>query len=182
MLNKLLMLTSKRVAQTWDEDTLKNKKIPFLFSCLTVLFLMITLWVTRGQVAYGQSVFSQYLYQYSNRPNDALLIAQVPGSAQVPRSIDDLTGRWTCDDGGIYFVRQIENMLWWYGGSADAGATWSNIFWGNIQGNQINGQWADVPKGKASSGGEMSLVLESAFTLKAVSKTGGFGGSTWSRN
>ena len=182
MLNKLLMFIGKGCGKKRDEGNRKNRRNLFLCSCLTALFLMITLWAAREQVAYGHSVFSpQYPHQYSTRSDNSPLIAQSAPSIS-PRSIDDLTGQWNCDDGGTYFLRQIGNVLWWYGASADAGASWSNIFWGNIQGDQIAGEWADVPKGNILGGGEMSLVLESAFTLKVISKTGGFGGNTWNRN
>lgn len=30
---------------------------------------------------------------------------------------EDLTGVWSCDDGGTYFIRQVGNIVWWYGES-----------------------------------------------------------------
>jgi hypothetical protein len=177
MLSRLRIYMGQRIAKDWRERNRKNRKRIFLFSGLIGLMLMLTLWLVRGQIVYGHGAFArEHSHRASARADNASLIAQ------SPRSIDDLTGRWTCDDGGTYFLRKIGNVLWWYGESTDAGTSWSNVFRGIVQGNQINGQWADVPKGKASSGGEMSLVLEQAFTLKAISKTGGFGGGTWTFN
>lgn len=93
----------------------------------------------------------------------------------------DLSGRWTGDDGGTYYLRQIDNTLWWYGESGDGGSTWTNVFKGEIQGNQIIGEWSDVPKGRINQAGDMELQIESSARLIAARKTGGFGGSTWSR-
>ena len=101
---------------------------------------------------------------------------------QPPVSVSvNLSGQWFCNDGGTYFVRQVGNELWWYGKSRDGGMTWSNVFHGRIQGNQVNGRWADVPQGRISSAGEMSLQLLGNNKFRAIRKTGGFGGSEWTR-
>ena len=98
----------------------------------------------------------------------------------VPVSMN-LTGRWRCNDGGAYFIRQVDSELWWYGQSSDGGATWSNVFHGRIQGNRVVGRWADVPQGRLRNAGEMSLQILGNRGLKAIQRTGGFGGSEWSR-
>lgn len=93
-----------------------------------------------------------------------------------------LTGVWNCNDGGVYFIRQIGNQVWWYGQSSDGGTTWSNVFQGTITGNQITGSWADVPKGNIRGSGWMTLSISGSNRLRKV-KVGGsnFGGSVWSR-
>lgn len=93
----------------------------------------------------------------------------------------DLTGKWRCNDGGVYFIRQVGNELWWYGESQDAGRGWSNVFHGQIRGNQVTGKWADVPRGPARNSGDISLQLIGNKKLRAIHKTGGFGGSEWIR-
>jgi hypothetical protein len=93
----------------------------------------------------------------------------------------DLTGRWTCDDGGKYYLHQVGNQVWWLGESSDNGATWTNVFQGQVAGNQVNGKWADVPQGRIMSSGVMVLRIVDANHLKALNKTGGFGGSNWTR-
>ena len=55
----------------------------------------------------------------------------------------NLTGRWSANDGGTYYLRQLGDQLWWYGQSGDGGATWSNVYQGVIRGEQISGRWAD---------------------------------------
>jgi len=93
----------------------------------------------------------------------------------------DLTGVWSADDGGTYYLRQVGNRLWWFGRSGDNGATWSNVFQGVMQGNHVGGTWADVPMGRIMGAGEMYLNIVSLDRLVASNKTGGFGGSVWTR-
>ncbi len=103
---------------------------------------------------------------------DSLLIAQS----------ETLTGVWNCNDGGVYFIRQIGNQVWWYGQSSDGGATWSNVFQGTITGSRITGSWADVPKGSIRGNGSMTLSIEGSNRLRKIGAGGsGFGGSLWSR-
>ena len=92
-----------------------------------------------------------------------------------------LTGKWRCNDGGTYFIRQAGSSLWWYGQSPDGGRTWANVFHGRIDGNRINGQWADIPQGHNLNFGDMILQIVGNSKLRAIHKSGGFVGSQWSR-
>ncbi len=92
----------------------------------------------------------------------------------------DLTGTWRCNDGGTYYLRQLDDQVWWYGESAGGGRAWTNVFFGRREGNQLIGRWADVPKGGARAAGEMTLTVQ-GNKLSATKRTGGFGGSEWSR-
>ncbi len=73
--------------------------------------------------------------------------------AAAVASAADLSGKWNCDDSGQYYLRQIGNTLYWYGERSAANPAWSNIFQGNIDGERVNGNWVDVPKGQAFSRG-----------------------------
>ena len=102
----------------------------------------------------------------------------IPGS--VPALID-LTGVWNCDDGGIYYVRQLGTTVWWYGELDPNTPNWSNVMRGAISGNMINADWTDVPKGSVMQNGNLVLQIASNNKLVAISKTGGFAGSVWTR-
>ncbi|MDD1760753.1 MAG: hypothetical protein LUQ59_00825 [Methanothrix sp.] len=102
----------------------------------------------------------------------------VPGS--VP-SVLDLTGVWNCDDGGIYYVRQLGTIVWWFGENDPNYPGWSNVMRGSISGSTINADWTDVPKGSVMQYGNLVLQIKSNNRLVAVSKTGGFSGSVWTR-
>lgn len=103
------------------------------------------------------------------------------GPVPPPPAAVNLTGRWACNDGGRYFLRQLSNELWWYGQSGDGGATWSNVFHGQVKGDQVHGRWSDVPLGQIMNSGEMTLQIISNNNLRSKQKTGGFGGSEWTR-
>jgi len=98
-----------------------------------------------------------------------------------PLPVINITGKWQADDGGTYYIRQIGNQVWWYGEYSPTNPAFSNVFLGTINNNQINGSWADVPKGSAQSSGSIQLRIVSYNRIEAVSKTGGFGGSVWFR-
>jgi len=107
-----------------------------------------------------------------------------------PRPGADLTGVWHANDVGTYYLRQVDgNVLWWLGLSRDQGRTFANVFQGTIQNNTITGDWVDVAlgtRGARSSGrlrliGDGSSQLGTTTTLRAVERTGGFGGSVWNK-
>ncbi|NTW84017.1 MAG: hypothetical protein HGB36_11735 [Chlorobiaceae bacterium] len=93
----------------------------------------------------------------------------------------DLTGAWSCNDGGKYYIHQIGKEVFWYGENSATSPAWSNVATGTIDGNFIILRWADVPKGSIMSGGILELTLVSPNKFQATVKTGGFGGSVWSR-
>jgi hypothetical protein len=94
----------------------------------------------------------------------------------------DLTGKWSCDDDGTYYLRQIGSTIYWYGERTATSPQWSNVFVGQIQGNVVSGSWADVPKGQASANGEMRFQISAdGNSFDCVYKTGGFGGSHWNK-
>lgn len=101
-----------------------------------------------------------------------------PGSS--PAAID-LTGTWNCDDGGKYYVRQFGSTVWWYGEHDPNSPNWSNVMRGTISDHTINADWTDVPKGSIMQFGMLTLNIESNNRISAVSKTGGFAGSVWTR-
>jgi hypothetical protein len=95
-----------------------------------------------------------------------------------------LTGVWRGSDGGTYYLRQVGNILWWSGMSADDGRTFNNIFRGTVTSatNTIDGAWMDVPRGNIMGQGELSLKIVSPSTIQKVSQTGsGFGATTWQK-
>jgi hypothetical protein len=115
----------------------------------------------------------------------------------------DLTGLWSCDDGGTYVVRQIGATVWWLGLSKDnanfpgldagdgvfyPGLRFCNVFNGQMIQQSVSGQWSDVPRGATSNQGDMFLFYidaadpgEQQLLKDQNATTGGFGGSTWKR-
>ena len=94
----------------------------------------------------------------------------------------DLTGTWSGDDGGTYYLRQTGNIVHWYGERAHNNPAWANVYQGRVHNNRIEGKWVDVPKGQTMSRGKLMLdIRHNGNVLVATHKTGGFGGSRWTR-
>jgi len=106
-----------------------------------------------------------------------LLLLSVPVVAWA-----DLTGVWRSNDHGTYYLRQSGNHLSWYGERSKNNPAWSNVYRGEIHGKRIEGKWVDVPKGHVMGRGKLKLkIRHNGNVLVATHKTGGFGGSRWTR-
>jgi hypothetical protein len=99
-----------------------------------------------------------------------------------------LTGVWSADDGGFYYVRQEGQRIWWGGFSGElglqVGLAFCNVFQGSIAGIDVEGSWADVPRGLTHGLGELSFTVQRTaggipFILNKTAGTGGFSASTW---
>src|SRR5436190_12774748 len=93
---------------------------------------------TREAQMKARSVFSALVF----------VVACLTTIATQGQQTVNLTGRWSGNDGGTYYLRQLGNELWWSGQSGDSGQTFSNVYQGTIRGDQISGRWADVPQGR----------------------------------
>ena len=96
-------------------------------------------------------------------------------------SAADLTGTWSLDVGGNFYIRQIGNDIWWYGESSATNPSWSNVAHGVLSDEYIFLDWADVPKGGNAKSGTLQLDVVNLNELRAIEETGGFGGSEWTR-
>jgi hypothetical protein len=97
---------------------------------------------------------------------------------------EDLTGTWTSENNGTYYVRQVGTTVWWVGQSRDGGISYTNVFNGSRNGDQITGFWADVPAGKNTGSGSLTLSISRTganVELRKVKETGGFGESIWKK-
>ena len=76
----------------------------------------------------------------------------------------DLNGAWTCNDGGVYFVRQEGDLVTWAGLQASGfhlGMGFTNVFQGRIgpDGATLTGEWVDVPRGDTNNSGTLGLLI-----------------------
>ena len=95
-----------------------------------------------------------------------------------------LTGAWSADDAGTYFVRQVGNTVWWLGLSVDEGVSFANVFRGTLQNGQVSGTWADIPLGQTSNSGSLTVLSNqgrSSTTWTRAGDAGAFGGSSWQK-
>ena len=114
---------------------------------------------------------------------EASVVPSCEPSPTVPST--GLTGVWEANDDGIYDVRETDDgRVWWFGTDVGRtrGKTFSNVAVGQIDGDVIQLEWADVPLGDHRGAGSLSLrVSPDRSTLTAIEPTGGFGGSAWTR-
>ncbi len=106
----------------------------------------------------------------------------------------DLTGVWTCDDGGIYYVRQLaDNSVTWAGlqdSGFHKGMGFANVFRGALSddGELLIGEWADVPRGESANSGILTagVMREDDGSLRLLKfsgeTSGGFGGKRWTND
>jgi hypothetical protein len=94
----------------------------------------------------------------------------------------DLTGVWNSNDQGRCYLRQSGARVFWYCERATKDPRWSNVFEGALKGDMLQGDWIDVPKGRTGGKGTLLLlVAPSGDEMTAVERTGGYGGSKWTR-
>lgn len=91
----------------------------------------------------------------------------------------DLTGVYSCNDGGTYYIRTEGSDIFWFG----QGDGWTNVFHGTYKGqNLYEGKWADVPMGTNRGAGSLRIRrAPNPKTLLRESASGGFAGTEWTK-
>jgi len=108
----------------------------------------------------------------------------VPPGPLAPPDNSSLTGTWLANDGGMYFLRQVGDALWWMGlsgGFMYPGLQFCNVFHASVTGSTVTGEWSDVPRGATSGRGTLTLRFANDSQLLRVGESGGFGASIWRR-
>jgi len=88
------------------------------------------------------------------------------------------------NDGGMYFFRQVGDVLWWLGASGGLmhpGLEFCNVFQGTVTASAVTGDWSCVPRGAASGHGTLTLRPAGEHQLLRVGGSGGFDASIWRR-
>ena len=107
----------------------------------------------------------------------------------------NLTGTYMADDGGVYYVQQSGNTVWWAGMSLDSelppdaqwhrGLTFTNVFRGTINNDgTVVGDWCDVTRGSDLKNGTLTVKISGSsgsFQFSKITQTGGFGASSWTQ-
>ena len=109
-----------------------------------------------------------------------------------PGDAGELTDAWSGTDGGVYYIRQVGDCVWWFGtglreirpGVTGQGS-FTNVASGRINGSEIELQWADVPMGNAQNGGGITLTYDSQHEGLVIIERNGegspFGAQAFSR-
>ena len=166
---------------------------------LVVAFAGYNLLPGRGGTA-SQAAASPAVVAATSAPAASPVEVAAAGGTCVPRPLKfdpaakiDLTGAWAGDDGGIYYVRQLDKVIWWNGMSqrdeppGTLGRDWNNVGRGEIKDDlTIVAEWADVARGQAEGYGTVNFKIgaDSAGNIQITktSETGtGRGDTKWSR-
>jgi hypothetical protein len=126
----------------------------------------------------------------ASQPPNVLAVICAPAQKPFDPNDIDLTGAWAGDDGGIYYLRQVESVLWWNGmsgregGPLDLGRDWNNVGRGVINGLQIDVEWSDVPRGEFLNNGSLILTIEddgkgNIQIVKELDEEDNFGNNLW---
>lgn len=93
----------------------------------------------------------------------------------------DLTGTWSCNDGGTYYIRQQGPIVWWSADSSATGPIWSNVARGILSNCVLTLEYTDVPKGSASGFSTLVLEVLSSDEMVAREKPQSYSGDHWTR-
>jgi hypothetical protein len=105
------------------------------------------------------------------------------GCAWCPEDLTglDLTGTWSSDDGGIYYIMQQGHIVWWNGEDPATKPAWSNVARGILSNCVLTLEYSDVPKGSATGFGTLVLEVLSNDEMVAREKPQSYSGSRWWR-
>jgi len=105
------------------------------------------------------------------------------GCAWCPEDLTalDLTGAWSCDDGGTYYIKQQGHIIWWSGEGSATEPAWSNAARGILSNCVLTLEYSDVPKGSATGFSTLVLEVLSNDEMVAREKPDSYSGSHWRR-
>ena len=110
-------------------------------------------------------------------------LAAIGCATADPADVGALTGAWSGDDGGVYYIRQVGDCVWWFGTAVadiDPGKTgqsgFSNVAAGRVDGTEMGLEWADLPLGNILGGGGLTVTIdEGGDTLRVTEQRGDWG-------
>ena len=110
-------------------------------------------------------------------------LAAIGCATDDPEDVGALTAAWSGDDGGVYYIRQVGDCVWWFGtdvADIDPGKTgqrgFSNVAAGRVDGTEIELEWADLPLGNILGGGGLTVaIIEGGDSLRVTEQRGAWG-------
>lgn len=110
-------------------------------------------------------------------------LSEIACATDDPTGSGELTGAWSGNDGGVYYIRQVGDCVWWFGTTLEdltSGTLGqrglSNVASGRIRGTQIEVEYVDLPAGETpGGGGGLTLVYDAELgTLEITEQRGGW--------
>jgi hypothetical protein len=108
-------------------------------------------------------------------------LSAIACASNDPTGSGDLTGAWSGNDGGVYYIRQVGDCVWWFATTLEdltSGRTGqdglSNVASGRIQGAHIEVEYVDLPAGETpGGGGGLTLVYDAENDELAITEQRG---------
>ena len=108
-------------------------------------------------------------------------LSAIACASNDPTGSGDLTGAWSGDDGGVYYIRQVGDCVWWFATTIEdltSGLTGqrglSNVASGRIQGTHVEVEYVDLPAGETpGGGGGLTLVYDAENDELAITEQRG---------
>ena len=119
-------------------------------------------------------------------------LSAIACATEDPEDVGGLTGAWSGDDSGVYYIRQVGDCVWWFGTEIediDPGLTgqdgFANVASGRVDGTRIDVEWVDLPMGDILGGGGLTLEYDQDDDLLVIRERRGvwipFGATTFTR-
>ena len=119
-------------------------------------------------------------------------LAAIACATDDPEDVGELTGAWSGSEGGVYYIRQVGDCVWWFGTEIEdiePGLTgqrgFANVASGRLEGTRLEVEYADLPVGNVLGGGGLTFAYdEENGTLTLTEQRGDwirFGGSVLTR-
>ena len=110
-------------------------------------------------------------------------LAAIGCATDDPEDVGALTGAWSGDDGGVYYIRQVGDCVWWFGtdlADIEPGKTgqsgFANVAAGRVDGTEIELEWADLTLGNILGGGGLTVTIdEGGDSLRVTEQRGDWG-------
>ena len=107
--------------------------------------------------------------------------SEIHKKVSFPLPTIDLSGVWSCNDKAAYYLRQIDNEIFWLGESTPENPRFCNVAHGVIDSDEVRLDWADIAKGRNRHFGKLVLkVTDNGTHMEAMSRER-FGGSSWTK-
>lgn len=164
---------------------------PTAACALVVLTLTLAL-AACGDSAPGPSAGDASAASANADPSTTADLAAIACATDDPEDVGELTGAWSGTEGGVYYIRQVGDCVWWFGTELkdiEPGLTgqpgFANVASGRVDGTHIEVEWADVPLGNILGGGGLTFVYDEEKSQLVLTEQRGdwvpFGGSVLTR-
>jgi hypothetical protein len=96
-----------------------------------------------------------------------------------PTGVGELTGAWAGSAGGVYYIRQVGDCVWWFGtelkdivpgGTGQPG--FANAAVGRLEGAHLELEYVDLPLGDILGGGGLSWTYVDGNQLLLTEQRG----------